>query len=168
MQLRKFILLRKFKEELFVNNFSDVLIIILVALAIILALLYYLNKKSMRRMVQAQDFIENNRTTVQIFVIDKKQEKPSTSNLPKAVFDQMPKTTKMRKANLVRAKIGPQITTLICDKPVYNVIPVKKTVKVDLAGMYIIGITGMNLENKKKKTITEKMTASLNKKMTKK
>lgn len=150
------------------NNFSDVLIIILVVLAIVLAVLYYINKKSMRRMIQTQDFIENNRTTMQIFVIDKKQEKPSTTNLPKAVFDQMPKTTKMRKANLVRAKIGPQITTLICDKPVYNVLPVKKTVKVDLAGMYIIGITGMNLEDKKKKTITEKMSASLNRKLEKK
>ena len=150
------------------NNFSDVLIIILVVVAIILALLYYFNKKSMRKMIEAQDFIENNRTTVQIFVIDKKQEKPSPSNLPKAVYAQMPKTTKMRKANLVRAKIGPQITTLICDKPVYNVLPVKKSIKVDLAGMYIVGITGMNLENKKKKTLTEKMTANLNKKMSNK
>lgn len=150
------------------NNFSDVLIIILVVVAIILAFLYYFNKKSMRKMIEAQDFIENNRTTVQIFVIDKKQEKPSPSNLPKAVYEQMPKTTKMRKANLVRAKIGPQITTLICDKPVYNVLPVKKSIKVDLAGMYIVGITGMNLEDKKKKTLTEKMTANLNRKISNK
>ncbi|MDD3394680.1 MAG: hypothetical protein EOM28_00475 [Clostridia bacterium] len=149
-------------------NYSDVLIIIIVVLAIILGVLYYFNKVSMRKMVQAQDFIDNNRTTVQIFVIDKKQEKPSTSNLPKAVFEQMPKTTKMRKANLVRAKIGPQITTLICDKPVYNVLPLKKSIKVDLAGMYIVGITGMKLENKKKKTLTEKMSLNLNSKLSKK
>ncbi|MDD4844727.1 MAG: hypothetical protein PHU31_10445 [Anaerotignum sp.] len=149
-------------------NFSDVLIIITVVLAIILALLYYFNKVSMRKMVQAQDFIDNNRTTVQIFVIDKRQEKPSPSNLPKVVYEQMPRTSKMRKANLVRAKIGPQITTLICDKPVYNVLPVKKNVKVDLAGMYIVGITGMKLENKKKKTLTEKMSLNLNSKVSKK
>ncbi|MCQ4936163.1 MULTISPECIES: hypothetical protein [Anaerotignum] len=149
-------------------NFSDVLIIIIVVLAIIFALLYYFNKVSMRKMVQAQDFIDNNRTTVQIFIIDKKQEKPSPSNLPKAVYEQMPKTSKMRKANLVRAKVGPQIVTLICDKPVYNVLPVKKNVKVDLAGIYIIGITGMKLEDKKKKTLTEKMTLNLNSKVTKK
>ncbi|KXL52021.1 hypothetical protein CLNEO_25370 [Anaerotignum neopropionicum] len=149
-------------------NYSDVLIIITVVLAIIIALLYYFNKVNMRKMVQAQDFIDSNRATVQIFVIDKRQEKPSPSNLPKVVYDQMPRTTKMRKANLIRAKIGPQITTLICDKPVYNVIPVKKSVKVDLAGMYIVGITGMNLENKKKKTLTEKMSLNLNSKISKK
>ena len=149
-------------------DFSDVLIIVTVVLVIILAGLYYFNKVSMRKMVQAQDFIENNRTTVQIFVIDKKQEKPSLTNLPKAVYEQMPKTTKMRKANLVRAKIGPQIVTLVCDKPVYSVLPVKKNVKVDLAGIYIVGITGMKLENKKKKTLTERMTLNLNSKVTKK
>lgn len=144
-------------------NFSDILIIIIVVLALVIALLYYLNKKSMRRMVQAQDFIEANRTTVQIFVIDKKQEKPSATNMPKAVYEQMPKTTKMRKANLVRAKVGPQIVTLMCDKPVYNVIPVKKNVKVEIAGMYILNMKGVNLEDKKKKTFSEKMATRLNK-----
>ncbi len=141
---------------------SDILIITLVLVAAALAGLYYLNRKSMRRMVQAQEFIDQNRMTVQIFVIDKKQEKPSATNLPKAVFEQMPKTAKIRKANLVKAKVGPQIVTLMCDKPVYEVLPVKKTVKVDIAGMYIVSMTGLNLADKKKKTFTEKITAKLN------
>lgn len=149
-------------------NFSDVLIVIVVILALVLVGLYVLNKKSMRRMIQAQDFIEQNRTTMQIFIIDKKQEKPTASNLPKAVFEQMPKTTRMRKANLVRAKVGPQVVTLMCDKPVFNVLPIKKSIKVDLAGMYIVSITGMNLDNKKKKTWSEKMTASMNRSMSNK
>ena len=141
---------------------SDILIITLVLVAAALAGLYYLNRKSMRRMVQAQEFIDQNRMTVQIFVIDKKQEKPSATNLPKAVFEQRPKTAKIRKANLVKAKVGPQIVTLMCDKPVYEVLPVKKTVKVDIAGMYIVSMTGLNLADKKKKTFTEKITAKLN------
>lgn len=141
---------------------SDILIITLVLVAAALVGLYYLNRKSMRRMVQAQEFIDQNRMTVQIFVIDKKQEKPSATNLPKAVFEQMPKTAKIRKANLVKAKVGPQIVTLMCDKPVYEVLPVKKTVKVDIAGMYIVSMTGLNLADKKKKTFTEKITAKLN------
>lgn len=148
-------------------NASDIMIIVIVVLAIAIFLMYRMNRKAMGQMIQAQDFIDQNRTTVQIFVIDKKQEKPSTSNMPKAVFEQMPKKAKMRKANLVRAKVGPQIVTLMCDKPVYNVIPVKKNVKVDLAGMYIVGITGMNLEDKKKKTFTEKIAASANRTMQK-
>lgn len=141
---------------------SDILIITLVLVAAALAGLYYLNRKSLRRMIQAQEFINQNRMTVQIFVIDKKQEKPSATNLPKAVFEQMPKTAKIRKANLVKAKVGPQIVTLMCDKPVYEVLPVKKNVKVDIAGMYIVSMTGLNLADKKKKTFTEKITAKLN------
>lgn len=148
-------------------NFSDIIIIVGIIVVAILAGMYYLNKKSMRRMIQAQDFIDQNRMTVQIFVIDKKQEKPSPTNLPKSVFDQMPKTARMRKANLVKAKVGPQIVTLMCDKPVFDVLPVKKSIKVDLAGMYIITVTGMNLQDKKKKTFTEKISASVNRTMEK-
>ena len=66
-------------------DFSDVLIIIIVILALLCVGMYYLNKKGMKKMIQAQDFIDQNRTTVQIFVIDKRQEMPSPSNMPKAV-----------------------------------------------------------------------------------
>ncbi|MBM6830121.1 hypothetical protein H9X85_10930 [Anaerotignum lactatifermentans] len=148
-------------------NPSDIIIIVAIIVVAVLAGLYYLNKKSMRRMIQAQDFIDQNRMTVQIFVIDKKQEKPSPTNLPKSVYEQMPKSTRMRKANLVKAKVGPQIVTLMCDKPVFDVLPVKKSIKVDLAGMYIITVTGMNLADKKKKTFTEKISASVSRTMEK-
>ena len=141
---------------------SDIFIIVLVLIAAIVAGLYYLNRRTMRRVIQTQDFIDQNRMTAQIFVIDKKQERPSAHNLPKNVFEQLPKSAKMRKTYLVKAKVGPQIITLMCDKPVYEVLPVKKNVKVDLAGMYIVSITGTNLADKKKKTIREKMSARLN------
>ncbi len=140
----------------------------MVIVALIFVGFYFLNKRGVKRMVQAQDFIDMNRMTVPIFVIDKRKEKPSANNLPKAVFEQMPKTAKMRKTNLVRAKVGPQIVTLMCDNNVYDVLPVKKNVKVDLAGMYIVSITGMNLDDKKKKSFSEKITASANKQMSEK
>ncbi|MBQ7084705.1 MAG: hypothetical protein IKA89_03160 [Anaerotignum sp.] len=148
-------------------NASDILIIIIVLLAVGIFFAYRANRKAMGQMIQAQDFIDANRQTVQIFVIDKKNEKPSASNMPKAVFEQLPKKAKAKKAFLVRAKVGPQIVTLMCDKPVFNVMPVKKNVKVELAGMYIVGIVGMNLEDKKKKTWGEKMAASVNRTMQK-
>ena len=148
-------------------NASDLMIIIIVLLAIGIFFAYRMNRKAMGQMIQAQDFIDANRQTVQIFVIDKRNEKPSASNMPKAVFEQLPKKAKARKAFLVRAKVGPQIVTLMCDKPVYNVMPVKKNVKVELAGMYIVGITGMNLEDKKKKTFGEKIAASATRTMQK-
>ena len=59
---------------------------------------------------------------------------------------------------MIKAKVGPQIVTLISDKNVFDVLVPKKTYKVELSGLYIVGIVGMNLANKKKKTIREKLT----------
>ena len=124
----------------------DILIIVLVIVIIALGILYYFNRKNMGKMIQAQ-----------IFVIDKKIEKPSPTNMTKAVYEQMPKMARMRKMPLVKAKVGPQIVNLMCDKSVYEIIPVKKNVKVELAGIYIVKVKGTNLANKKKKTFGEKM-----------
>ena len=40
-------------------DFSDVLIIIIVILALLCVGMYYLNKKGMKKMIQAQDFIDH-------------------------------------------------------------------------------------------------------------
>ncbi len=148
-------------------NISDILIIVLFLAVALIGGFYYLNKKSMRKMVQTQEFIEQNRMTTQIFVIDKQHEIPSEKMLPKSVLDQLPKSVKSKKAYLVRAKIGPQIATLMCDKNVFAVLAVKKNVKVTIAGMYIISIVGMNLEDKKNKTFSEKIATNANKAMNK-
>ena len=143
-------------------NFSDYLIIITVVVVLIFVALLYFNKKNYGKMIQAQDFIDQNKSIVQIFVIDKKKEKPTPTNLPKNIFAQLPKTSKMRKMNMVKAKVGPQVVTLMCDKPVFDVLTPKKNVKVELAGIYIVGIVGMNLANKKKKTFSEKVSLKMN------
>lgn len=144
-------------------NVSDVLIITLVIVGLVVAGLFYLNKKSMRKMVDAQDFIDQNGMVVQIFVLDKKQEKPTPENMQKGVYELLPKTTKMRKANIIKAKVEGRIVTLMCDKSVYEVLVPKKKVKVELAGIYIVSIVGMNLENKKNKSFSEKMSVQANK-----
>ncbi|PKM53683.1 MAG: hypothetical protein CVV00_11295, partial [Firmicutes bacterium HGW-Firmicutes-5] len=83
---------------------------------------------------------DQQKMTVTILVIDKKKMRIKDSNLPKVVQDQVPAYLKLRKMPLVKAKIGPKITTLMCDEKVFKELPVKKNVKVDIAGMYIIGI----------------------------
>jgi hypothetical protein len=140
---------------------SDYLIIIAVVVVAIFVVLYFLNKKNMGKMIQAQEFIEQNKTTMQIFVIDKKMEKPTPSNMTKNIYEQLPKSVKMRKMPIVKAKVGPQIVNLMCDKSVYSVIPVKKSIKVELAGIYIVKIHGMNLADKKKKTFSEKVSLKM-------
>jgi len=101
-------------------------------------------------MVEQQEIIERTRQTVTLFIIDKKRDKVQNANLPKSVIEQMPKYSKFLKMYLVKAKIGPQILTLICDKKVFNALPVKKTVKVDLAGIYITEMKGMKTDEELK------------------
>ena len=50
---------------------------------------------------------------------------------------------KKMKMYFVQAKIGPQIMTLMCDKKVFAAIPVKKNIKVEIAGIYIVSVAGM-------------------------
>lgn len=54
--------------------------------------------------------------------------------------EQIPKVYKLRKVPLVKAKIGSQVMDLLCDEAVFDKLPEKKTVRVDLAGIFIAGI----------------------------
>ncbi len=118
----------------------QILIIVLVVVAVVLAILYFVGKKMQKKADGQQAMIDQQKMTVTILVIDKKKMRIKDSNLPKVVQDQVPAYLKLRKMPLVKAKIGPKITTLMCDEKVFKELPVKKNVKVDIAGMYIIGI----------------------------
>ncbi|PKM58018.1 MAG: hypothetical protein CVU98_03055 [Firmicutes bacterium HGW-Firmicutes-3] len=118
----------------------QILIIVLAVVAVVLAILYFVGKKMQKKADGQQAMIDQQKMTVTILVIDKKKMRIKDSNLPKIVQDQVPAYLKLRKMPLVKAKIGPKITTLLCDEKVFKELPVKKNVKVDIAGMYIIGI----------------------------
>ena len=121
----------------------DILVIVAIIVAIICVALYFLNKWAGKKMVEQQDMIQRNKTAASIYVIDKKKEKAANANFPKAVYEQMPKFSRMMKIPLVKAKVGAQIMTLMCDKDVFNALPIKKTIKVEMAGMYIVSMKGM-------------------------
>ena len=137
---------------------SDIFIIVIVVVAIAIAILYTVSRKNYKKVIEAEDFIAANKQTASIFVIDKKNAKPTEKDLGKNVFAQLDSKSKNRKLCMIKAKVGPQIVTLISDKNVFDVLVPKKTYKVELSGLYIVGIVGINLANKKKKTIREKLT----------
>ncbi len=122
---------------------GDIIIIITVVVGLIFGLLYFLNKKAAQKMSVQQEMIDRSKQLVNIFVIDKKKAKITEVNMPKVVTEQMPKFYKFIKLYFVQAKIGPQIMTLICSKHIFNAITVKKNVKVELAGIYIVNVVGM-------------------------
>lgn len=116
--------------------------IVLAIAVVILVILYFVSKRLQGRVDDQQSMINQNKMTTTILVIDKKKMKAQDSNLPKMVIEQIPFYLKFRKMPLVKAKIGPKITTLMCDERVFKLLPVKKNVKVELAGMYIVGVKG--------------------------
>ena len=89
-----------------------------------------------------------------MLVIDKKKLKISQSGLPAQVIAQTPKWLRWNKLPIVKAKIGPKIMTLACDANVFEVLPVKKEVKVVVSGLYITEIKsargGLEVPVKKK------------------
>ena len=124
-------------------GFLDVVLLIGIILAIVFVVLYFLNKWAGRRMADQQEMVEKHKQTATIYIIDKKKDKITNANLPKAMAEQVPRMGRMMKMPLVKAKIGPQIMTLVADKAVYEALPVKKTVTVELAGAYIVGMKGL-------------------------
>lgn len=134
----------------------DIIILVVVIAGIILGLLYWLNKKASQKMSIQQDLIDRSKQLTSIFVIDKKHAKITEVNMPKAVYDNMPKVYKFLKMYFVQAKIGPQIMTLMCEKRIYNAIPLKKNIKVELAGIYIVNVVGMKSQDELKAIKKEK------------
>ena len=87
--------------------------------------------------------MEAAKQTVSMLIIDKKRLPIKESGLPQMVIDQTPKLMRRSKLPIVKAKIGPKIMTLVADESIYDLIPVKKEVKADVSGIYIIGVRGL-------------------------
>lgn len=137
-------------------NWTVVIIILAVIVAAFVGL-YFWGKKMQKKYDEQQQLINQNKQPATIFVIDKKKDKLDNLKLPKQVKDQMPKLYKNRKMPVVVAKIGPQIQTFMCDERVYESIPVKKQIKVELAGILIVNVLSGKLPPAKKKGFKAKL-----------
>ena len=120
-----------------------VLLIILVILVIVLAVLYFLGKKAQKKQEAQQAQIEAAKQTVSMLIIDKKRMPLKESGLPQMVIDQTPKLMRKMKLPVVKAKVGPKVMTLVSDEKIFDLIPVKKEVKAQVSGIYIVGVKGV-------------------------
>jgi len=138
-----------------VNTLTIVLLVILVVLIAVVVVLYVLGRKAQKKQESQQAQIEANKQTVTMLIIDKKKMKLKQSGLPQMVIDQTPRLMRNSKLPIVKAKIGPQIMSLVCDAKIYDSIPVKKEVKAVVSGIYITSVKGLHgpivpVEKKKK------------------
>ncbi len=123
--------------------FARVLLIILIVLIIALVVLYILGRRMQKRQDEQQEQMEANKQTVSMLIIDKKRMPLKESGLPQAVIEQTPKLMRRSKLPIVKAKVGPRITTLVSDDGIFDEIPIKKEVKAVVSGIYIMDVKGM-------------------------
>ena len=121
-----------------------VLIIVAVVLAILAVVLYFLGKKAQKKQAEQQEILNANKQTVAMLIIDKKRMKVRDAGLPQVVMEQVPKAMRGAKLPIVKAKVGPQIMSLICEDKIFDSVPVKKEVKAVVSGMYILDVKGLH------------------------
>lgn len=122
---------------------AKVIITILIILVLILVALYFLGRKMQKKQAEQEAQIEAAKQTVTMLIIDKKKLKLKDAGLPAAVLEQTPKYMRRAKLPIVKAKIGPQIMSLICDAAIFDIVPVKKEVKATVSGIYITDVKGI-------------------------
>ncbi len=120
------------------------LLVITVVLIIGIVVLYFLGKRAQKKQDEQQAQIEAMKQRVSMLIIDKKRMKIKESGLPAAVIQQTPKLLRGSKLPIVKAKVGPQIMTLVCDEKIYDMIPTKKEVKATVSGIYITDVKGLH------------------------
>ncbi|MDO4285819.1 MAG: hypothetical protein Q4C60_10870 [Eubacteriales bacterium] len=125
------------------NTLTIVLLVILVVLVAVLIALYFLGKKAQKRQAEQEERLNAAKQTLTMLVIDKKRMKLKESGLPQMVLDQTPWYLRWQKLPIVKAKVGPQIVSLVCDEKIFDTVPVKREVKATISGIYIINVKGM-------------------------
>ena len=133
-----------------------VLLVILVVLIAAFVALYFMGKKAQTRQEEQRAQMDAVAQQVSMLIIDKKRLKMKNSGLPEAVIAATPWYAKNSKVPVVKAKVGPQMMTLICDAEIFDEMPVKKEVKATVSGLYITKVKGLHGNNSSQDTKKKK------------
>lgn len=121
-----------------------IFLVILAVLVIAFVVLYFVGKKAQKKQAEQQEMLQANKQTVSMLIIDKKRMKIKDSGLPQMVIDQTPKLMRNSKLPIIKAKVGPQVMSLISDEKIFDNVPVKKEVKAVVSGIYVLDVKGLH------------------------
>ncbi len=114
--------------------------IVLAVLAIGMVVLYFWGQKMQKKQMAQREQMAEAAQPVTMLIIDKKYMKMKDAKLPKIVMEQTPKRYQNSKLPVVKAKVGPQILTLIADDAIFDELPTRGEVKAMVSGIYIISV----------------------------
>ena len=143
----------------------DILLLVVFIVAAVVFGIFMLNRWVGKKVDAQNTMLEQHKMTQQAYIISKKRDKITNVKMPKAVMEQVPNRAKLVKMNFVQVKIGPQIVTLIAyDKNLFDQIPLKKNVSLEISGIYITGMKGMKTNEEIKEIKKEKKAKAKEKK----
>ena len=119
-----------------------VLIVLLVLIAAIVVITIFGNKMQEKQIAQKEQMLEAAQP-VTMLIIDKKIMPLKDAKLPKVVMEQLEEKGKRytkAKVPIVKAKVGPQIVSLICDDAIYEDVPSRGEVKAMVSGIYLVSV----------------------------
>ena len=122
------------------SKLTIVLLVILVVLIIAC-----IGKKAEKKQAEQQEQLDAVKQTVSMLVIDKGRIRLKDAGFPPIVLENTPKYLRRSKVPVVKAKVGPKITPLLCDEAIFDDVPVKAEIKAVVSGIYITSIK--NLRN---------------------
>ena len=131
----------------------------------IMAGMYFWGRKLQKKQADQREQLNAHSQNMKMLIIDKKRMKLKEAGLPKIAVDETPWYLKGSKVPVVKAKVGPQIMTFICDEEIFDLVPVKKEVKAVVSGLYIMKVQGVRhvvVETPKKKGFMAKLRAKAN------
>lgn len=120
--------------------------------------LYIQGNKMQEKQIEQKKAMQANAQPATMLIIDKKIMPMKDAKLPKAVMDQTPKKYQKAKLPMVKAKVGPQIMTFICDDNIFDEIPTKGEVKAMISGIYIVSVKSVRNKHKVEETTPRKKT----------
>ena len=115
-------------------------LIIILIVAAVLAVLYFLGRRAQKKQDETELQMEEAAQRVSMLVIDKKKMRLKDAGFPQVVMDNANFMARRTKVPVIKAKVGPRIMTLMCDPKIYDTVPLKKECKVSVSGIYITKI----------------------------
>ena len=146
------------------------IIVLVVIIGALIALYIAGNKMQKKQLAQKEEMLAQAQPA-NMLIIDKKYMPLKDAKFPKIVMEQTPKKYQKAKVPVVKAKVGPQIVTLMCDEAIYDDIPTKGEVKATVSGIYIVSVKSVrkqknqpveeetNGKKKKRKSFDERLRA---------
>ena len=125
------------------DTLAIVLLVIVLGLLAAFAGLYFFTQRMEKKQNAQRTQMEQMSQVISMLVIDKRRLRIKDSGLPQAVIDQTPKYLRRSKVAVVKAKVGPKVTVMMCDEEVFDILPVKKEVRAVVSGIYISAVKGL-------------------------